>query len=317
VTILASYEQASGLSWDDCFFLGQRYDEAVGFQPEESENWILSVRPSTGAQPVELKYQGGTTSWYVGLWRSPAGKCWVADITGQVHANSDLWAPDASAHWEDHRLDTPLNGVWGLDDRCVFAWGATFDEDYRVFRYDGTRWGQLPTPGFDVRSMHGISPDFVYAVGVGGRIARWDGARWTEPSSPVAENLVSVFVSSPDELYACGAAGALLEGSSHGWGVITTAPLGQLGMPLHAVAKWKGELWIGGGAQGLFKRVGSSSQLDLIKPNVHATSLDARKDLVIGTNIYVAGTSDGQNFKAAGINSLQDARAGRRLGDVL
>jgi hypothetical protein len=313
--IIVSYEQASGPSIADAAFLAQRHDADQGFIPEQSECWIMAVRSATGkGDASELRAVGGTLGWYTGLWRSPSGRVYVTSSSGQVVSNPNLW--DTQAQWDDNQLGPPLVGVWGIDDRCVFAWGATWQKEYKVFRFDGTRWSELPTPGFDVRAMHGIAPDLVHAVGIGGRIARWDGGRWTEPSSPVGENLTSVFVAGPDEIYATGAAGSLLEGSAHGWGVITTLATGGVGLPLHAVAKWRGDLWIGGGAQGLFKRVGTTGQLDCIKPNIKAFALDARKDLVMTMNELIVGTSDGQAFTGVGKMWLENERAGRALGDV-
>jgi hypothetical protein len=315
--IVTCYESASGSSFDDCTFIGLRMDEAIGYQPEEMECWVVSVRRAlSGPHPLELRCQGGTMSWYVGIWRSPAGRVYIADAHGYVHSNPDLWAVDARERWESPHFETTLNGVFGIDDGCVFTWGSTFDKKHSVHRFDGTAWNELPSPSFAVRSMHGLAPDLVYAVGLGGRIARWDGARWTEVASPVSEDLKSVFVAGPDEIYAVGAAGSVLEGSAHGCEVIAQAPLGRVGMALYAVAKWRGELWIGGGPQGLFKRVANTRQLDLIKPNVKAVSLDARQTLVMGTEDWVCGTSDGQTFQAAGANFLREARAGRQLGDL-
>ena len=317
MNLIGTYESASGPSIDDCAFLGLRYDQDEGFHPDESECWILCAKRATsGPQPYDFRYQGGTISWYTAIWRAPSGTVYISDMSGQLHTHPDLWAEDAREHWGEHQLGVPLSGLWGIDDRCVLAWGGTSQRGFKVFGWEGTRWTEMPSPRMDVRSMHGLAPDHVYAVGIGGRIARWDGSAWSDVASPTAEDLKSVFVASEDEVYAVGAGGSVLEGSSSGLDVIAVAPLAQVGMPLYAVAKWKGQLWIGGGPQGLFRRVGTTGELELFKPKVKATSFDVREQLVIAGDTHVVGSADGEKFTGIGRDVLTEARAGKRLGDL-
>ena len=78
-------------------------------------------------------------------------------------------------------------------------------------------------------------------------------------------------------------------------------------LPYVCVAKWNGELYVGGGPLGLFRRIGNTNQLDHIKPNVKAVGFDAREHLVITAENAIIGTHDGQTFRGAGINSLAKA----------
>jgi hypothetical protein len=112
-----------------------------------------------------------------------------------------------------------------------------------------------------------------------------------------------------------GGKGMLLEGSAQGWGKIAECPVP--GMALQAVAKWKGELWVGGGQLGLYKRVGTTSKLKNIKPNVKANSFDVREKLVIGCQDFIAETADGKSFSASGEDVLTEARDNKELGEDL
>src|SRR5688572_18337821 len=102
MAITATYEHASGLSIDDCAFLGLRFDEASGFRPESSECWIMAARAQQVPKPYRVIWQGGTLSWYSGLFQAPSGRVYVSDMSGQLHSNPDLWAPHVSERWEEH-----------------------------------------------------------------------------------------------------------------------------------------------------------------------------------------------------------------------
>jgi hypothetical protein len=207
-----------------------------------------------------------------------------------------------------------VGGVWGLSEDCVFCWGST-TQDERVLRYDGKTWQLLPLPGFRVHAMHGIAPDFVYAVGQWGSVARWDGHAWIRSPTPTEETLTSVFVVKPEEIYAVGFEGTILEGSVHGWGKIGEGPRMPTGggEPLLAVAKWKDALWVGAGYQGLFRRVGTTSQFECVKPNIHAVCFDARGQLLMATSRYLVETRDGQAFTGTGDTFVENVRQGRPL----
>jgi len=69
--------------------------------------------------------------------------------------------------------------------------------------------------------MRGLAPDFVYAVGNDGLIARWDGKKWTNVPSPTRSVLSAVCVVSPEEMYAVGAGRRFLDGQKY---KATTAP---------------------------------------------------------------------------------------------
>jgi hypothetical protein len=309
--IATYYYSASGLTVDACAFLGQRYDEERGYKPFESECWVMGIRPGP-RDDVKVTFHFGSTGWLTRLWRSPGGAVFASSTTdSQVLYHPDLRG-DPERKFESMKLGAPLNGVWGLEDDFVLAWGATFEGTRHVFRFDGKKWKEMPAPDFEVRAMHGLAPDFVYAVGVGGGVARWDGKAWKRFPTPTDEVLNSVFVAEENEVYATGGAGSLLEGSAHGWGRIAEGPVP--GMPLLGVAKWKKGLWVAAGQFGLFKRVGTKNKLECVKPNLWAVDLDARKNLLISCKDFIVETTDGKAYMAFGRDFLLKHRAGKKLG---
>jgi hypothetical protein len=298
----------SGPTARDCYYISQRYDAERGFKPDESESWVMShwVSPS-GELNVTSHY--GTTSWLSGLWRSPSGIAFVADSDGELLLNADL---RNNTNWAKSDLRVTLDGVWGLADDCVYAWGATLKGRAPLFKYDGKSWKEVPAPDFEIRALHGLSADFLWAVGTHGGIAFWNGQRWKRFPAPTDEVLNCVFVAGRDEYYATGGHGILLEGSAAGWGKISQCPVPS--QPLLAVAKWHGELWVAGGQLGLFKRKGISNELELIKPNLKCSDFDIRKNLVIACRDMIAHTADGKSFSAVGQGALLEHRARSPLG---
>jgi len=309
MAIVTSYYSASGPSFKDCAFLAQRYDSDAGYHPNEAECWVCTVAGGAGGG-VELQLQLGSTSWLTQLWRSDSGAVYVSSADGTVRMCPDPRV--AGAAWDKPTLDAALFGIWGLDDRFVLAWGLRGTTPV-MFRWDGKAWGEIPAPPFGVRSVHGTARDLVYAAGTDGGVARWDGATWRRLATPTREILASVFVAGPDEVYAVGNEGGVFEGSAAGWGKIGEGP--GLPGPLAAVAKYKGELWIGAWRLGLFRRSGNTSRFDVVKPNLHAVSFDARWSLVVACEDRVSGTEDGQSFFSSAKEFVLTQRANHPLCD--
>lgn len=310
---VTAYYSASGRSHDNCCFLGQVYNKEGGYKPREGECWIIAAKPD--GDKVNFDLPLGSGDWLTSLWLSDSGTLYVADAHQHVFRNTRIMKerglkPDS---FESFAVGASLSGIWGLSDDCVFTWGQRYDNtwEYPVFRWDGKAWTELPSPGFKVLSMHGLAPDFVYAAGHDGGIASWDGTAWKRWAVPEPETFTSIFVASDDQMYAVGVNNSVLEGSRAGWGKIAQGP--AYPVPLSAVARWKGELWIGAGTFGLLRRVGTTNQLEVVKPNIHAIGFDARHNLVISCPDLIASTADGVNFRGTGKGMLLKAREGKSL----
>lgn len=278
---------ASGLSKDEFHYLAYRYDAAWGLKVDTAESWLLQT---TATDTHALISRAG---WITALWRSQAGRVYATDVLSKVYYNRDPHL--RAAQFDIFDVDGTLSGVWGLHDELVWVWGRRGDQGV-LHRWNGSGFTEEEAPGRIV-SMHGISPDLVFAVGYDGLIARWDGTRWQRMQSPTTGTLSSVFVASPEEVYACGPAKVLLEGSIHGW-----SELLNHGKTLNCVAKWKDVVWVGACHEGLFKL--EDGALVLHKDSVKPHLLDVRGDLLASCAEAIAYSEDGQAFFGVPLSSF-------------
>ncbi len=285
----ASYGSISGNSAGDFCCIAQRFDDSDGdFDPDCGESWVYHF----GDDDDGGCFFGGQ-GWLTGVWYSPGRAAYVVDADGEAMVFRDpviLYPGQKAAKGQITKveLDASLFGVWGLDDRFVLAWGDHGDGG-RIWRWDGKVWAELPKPPGTIMDVQGLAPDLVIAVGYHGMIAHWNGRKWTQLASPTRAGLNAVTVVSPDEMYACSSSGVLLEGSVHGW-----AEALDEGIPLFGVAKFKDNLYVGAGDKGLFLRKGQ--KLVPFKPTVKATTMEARKDLLVVADKLICTSTDGQRF---------------------
>jgi hypothetical protein len=296
------YHSASGLSLFDCSWLGQRFDKARGFSPYLSESWVMRFGPDEtpdGMHQQHVDY--GIQGWFTMLWRAPSGNTYVADANNRV-----IVARDAEQKvWDFYPLPFIVSGIWGLDDNAVFAWGVDGTAP-RLFRWDGAAWTEMPSPG-DIMRMHGLALDRIYAVGNDGLLARWDGTTWHRATVPTKGVLTGIRVVGAEECWASGQDGSLYTETATGWREHARAAL-----PLHDVASFAGDVWVAGGSLGLMRVVPGTQELEVVKPNIEALSLDARGCLLATASNLIAGTTDGKVFRAAGIGKLAEMTASRK-----
>ncbi len=282
------YSSASGFSRYDYCFIGNRFDAAHGFSRAAGESWLCQRT----ASDFLIRYGGA--GWYTGCYYSPQRTAWLTESHGTILRFPNL--PARVDRVEQYEVPGLLSGIWGLGDDFVVAWGER-DERGVMYRFGGERWEEMPSPGPLVLAVHGNAPDLLVAAGSGGRLSHWNGSRWQRVSVPTAASLAAVFVESRDEIYAVGGAGSLLEGSIDGVSETASCPGAMFG-----VVKWRGDVWVGAGEHGLFRR--DHDALVCVKPNVAAEALDAREDLIISTPSLIAWTEDGATYKAFGRDTL-------------
>ena len=304
----------SGFSCVECAVTTKRYDDLVGFKAGYGECWIVSVRPD-GDEGYAFHLQRGFDRYVSGLWVSPGGTCFATRAKA-VMRNPRFFEDDASTSWVDDPFEEIMQGVIGLTEDWVMAWGSPGATGCVVYRFDGRRWQAVDSPDFFVMNMHAAAPSLVYAVGDHGEVARFDGSRWIRVPSSSAEPLTSVFVVSRDEIYAVGAWGGVYEGSAHGWEHVAQVPDDAAGGApvLAAVAWWKGELWVGAGIHGLWRRDGRSPRMIQVDPDLRAVAFDARERLLMATEHDVTETRDGVRFERAAVDMVAEARGDEELG---
>lgn len=112
-----------------------------------------------------------------------------------------------------------VRGV-GVVDGYALACGMK-REVYR--REDEGKWIAMhaPAPGKGVsagfEAISGFSKSEVYAVGWGGEIWQWDGARWMQRVSPTNMILTGVSCEEDGMVYICGQHGTLIRGRAEIW----------------------------------------------------------------------------------------------------
>lgn len=152
----------------------------------------------------------------------------VGAVNTIYHWNGAAWAADAAP------VPSPnasLYGVWAWDSQDVWicggttGWGAAGGTGYIWRRVAGLWVAQVIPVSQTLRAIWGFSPTDIWCVGDANNILHWDGAAWTQITSPLAGtfNYTGVFGCYPWEVMACGwEAGAV--GRIAGWdGVSWTA----------------------------------------------------------------------------------------------
>lgn len=250
-----------------CHWDGQEWSLMAGVE----ELWAEGLVDIFGTGSDEIWVVGGFPGleghllrWNGDYWSFVDGMPWVSrwQVRTLWASNpNDMWVwtgGQAFTHWdgaewtylptEDLELEcTSSTGaiwghashdVWAVTPRCIFHW-------------DGTEWSKY-MEGRDLRAIHGTGPNNIWAAG-GSNTAHWDGAEWTFESHAVGD-LVAVWTSSRDDVWAVGESGSILHRDEVGWDVIShgqrdtwravwssspddTWVVGQ------SFARWDGEQW--------------------------------------------------------------------------
>jgi hypothetical protein len=112
-----------------------------------------------------------------------------------------------------------FGAVWGKSARRLFllANDGRSAPSERLLRLED---GALRNDGLDdvyYFGLHGFAEDDVIAVGSGGRIARFDGARWKVEPSGVSEGLAAVWGPARNDVFAVGERGTILHFDGKSW----------------------------------------------------------------------------------------------------
>jgi hypothetical protein len=92
----------------------------------------------------------------------------------------------------------------------------------QIYRLKGGSWshfdqGLLDTSAETLEDIGGSGPDDLYAVGMSGTIAHFDGNAWRLVDSPTNQHLSNVCCVDKDEVYICGNGGTVFRGRVDNW----------------------------------------------------------------------------------------------------
>src|SRR6056297_2458959 len=91
----------TGLEQARCHWLANRFDEEVGFRPDQGESWVGFT---TGTHLTSSFFQRG---WMTAIWQTDS-KVWVSESAGRVFMNPKL---GLSAPWKTFQLEGVLRGI--------------------------------------------------------------------------------------------------------------------------------------------------------------------------------------------------------------
>jgi hypothetical protein len=289
------YAHVSGVSEAQAGALLYRYRDEADFRSAQIQSWLLYFKDAGEATTTIAA--GHWDTYVSGIWVSDSGRLYASLAQGAIGIYDGVKSFNQVSM---EKVGSALTGVWGLDDKHVWAYGGSSIHGGFVYFWNGKVWKELPRPPAWILRIHGCAPDCVYGVGATSAYL-WNGKKWSETALRASLSLSCIWVESPDELYATDEGGVLFEGSADGW--IQRA---EWDGPLVGVAKFKKKVWIGGGDAGLLRLNGKTKKIESIKPKVATRYFEARDELLIPAMNRVVGSKDGDQFAGYGQNAIAD-----------
>ncbi|MEZ4226548.1 MAG: hypothetical protein R3B13_36715 [Polyangiaceae bacterium] len=213
--------------------------------------WAVGGNPGDGSGAFVLHFDG--TSWKrvspgvdVDLWWVHAfagGPAFFGGANGTI-----LKYEDGSFQPMTTPSQATVFGIWGTAPDKLWAVGGTptGSGNQFIWRYDGTQWTDAPgQPSVAISSyfkVWGKSDSDVRVVGMDGVILHWDGAVFTQASSPVTQRLLTLHVDGDGPWTAVGgnARPVILEDDGSGWKDVTPSELDRamIGVRMQGSEGW-------------------------------------------------------------------------------
>lgn len=218
--------------------------------------------------------------WLTDIWLSETGTLFVSDADGSVHRYD-------GAEWVITSVSPrAITTLWGFSDEEIYAGGR----EGIVYRFDGTIWSPISAPlGETLFSIRGSSSRNLYVCGEAALLWHYDGGEWISIVLPTNRGLVDLLLVTPNDVLACGPSGVLFRGAGTEW-----ADVSQSGHDLHALALYRGLIYVAGADEGIFTFDGTA--LTNVKDTLTAYSLVARGDYLAAAGDTLAVRFDGVDW---------------------
>lgn len=202
----------------------------------------------TGSDDVFAVGDGGAVlRWNGNLWvpQTGGGRGNLHGIWGSGPA--DIWAvgEDAALHWDGTSWQSS-----GVLRNFNTIGGARADDVWalgnqgKIAHFDGVRWSPVPSPTkADLVDLWVTGLADIWAVGNSGTVLRWDGAAWTVMPGPASTSLHGVWASAPDNAWVCGSRGLIAHWDGKEW---SQEPTGIQDGIQHIWGSGPGDVWFVG-----------------------------------------------------------------------
>jgi len=175
---------------------------------------------------------------------------WLADVAGV--AEDDYWAVGYStidtfpaagilfdwtgAAWVEDMEESapPFYGVWGFASDNYWAVGGDDAAAGEIWNWDGVNWTQDCVPDPEILDVfycvHGDIPANIYAAGMDGLIASYNGVAWAVHPPPVESPTVNLYGTWTSQLqvpYVCGGDKEWYDDTGGAGWIFTEAPPGS------------------------------------------------------------------------------------------
>lgn len=183
-----------------------------------------------GSAPDDVWVSGQRVAHFDGSDWTELGAPFVGpDIATNVWRSSDLvsWAADLRGFW---RLEgatwSPVTGALAPDPSRNITWhalwGAAPDDIWAAgigghrARYDGTSWKMVSDSGPDIMGMWGVAADAIWSVG-SHQLWRFDGQDWSTVKSDLPPQRLDVWASSESDIWIVGEDGLVHHYDGSSW----------------------------------------------------------------------------------------------------
>jgi len=193
-------------------------------------------------QPPALTYAYAVTGWVDASGAVPKSTVWFTDDGSPIRVSAgqwlremlpqtpftfaSVWADSGGALWavgSNGGLSRLAGGVWtpfgtGSTSRFVSAHGDTqgnvwaVSEQAEIVRVDarGVASGFTNDAAKGLSGVHAFGPSDAWAVGGGGTLLHFDGAKWTSRAAGTSFDLLAVWGASPSDVWLVGDRGTIV-----------------------------------------------------------------------------------------------------------